>query len=805
MNYSSTFGRCILWLGILLPINSWATDELQGPAFSGQQFDFFEERIRPVLVTHCYECHSGESGNAEGGLVVDSRPALLRGGDSGPAVKVGDSANSLLIEALRHRTLAMPPDQKLSDSIIADFQSWIQEGLADPRLGDAANEGDSPTPLPSVDPAAAASHWAFQAVVRPEIPLPASNDPHWVRNPIDAFVLEKLKEKSWRPAPEADRTTLLRRVTFDLTGLPPTADELDAFLRDESPLAYEKVVDRLLASPRYGERWGRHWLDLVRYADSNGADENHGFPVAWRYRDWVISELNKDPGYNQFLLEQLAGDLLTEETMDESRRRELLTATGMLVLGPKMLAEQDKAKMRIDIVDEQIDTVTRTVLGLTVACARCHDHKFDPISSQDYFALAGIFSSTRTMANEEFVSQWLEKPLPSSAIDSARKSHQQLIDGKRAERDALVSTAREAVVASNQGEIPAAEIEQHFSSEAKEAIAKANEQLAALEKSLPGYELVMAVEEGTPVDLPVHLRGNHLRTAENPTPRGTIACLTEVAAWNPVPAQSSGRLQLAEWFIRNDHPLTSRVAVNRVWMWHFGQPLMRSPSNFGFKGQTPSHPQLLDWLSWQWMQEGWSMKWLHRLILTSNTYRMTSAIETYQDQDPENVFLWRQNRRRLEIEPLRDAILAVGGGLDEQFTGPGVDVGAARRTVYASINRAALFEMLSTFDYVDPASHIEQRPVTTVPHQALFLMNHPLVHEQANRLANQLLEQYPDNAARIAALWLRLFQRQPSRVEQQTASRFIEQASQHFADAPQGAWASLIRSALSTSEFSYVE
>ncbi len=381
---------------------------------------FFETSIRPILAEHCYSCHSADAKIVRGGLLLDSKQGTVTGGDSGPAVVPGNVGESLILTAIKHESIEMPPQKKLPDQVIADFERWIEQGAYDPRT-------ESIAPDNRIDPKAAREHWAFQRIDSP--PVPACSD-NWVQNPVDAFVLDKLNSQAWQPAPEADKYTLLRRATFDLVGLPPTVEEIEDFLADDSPESFRKVIDRLLASPAYGQRWGRHWLDLVRYADTNGADENHDTPNAWRYRDWVFEMLNRDLPLDDFIVHQIAGDLLCDG-QDEQMARELITATGMLVIGPKMLAEQDKEKMRIDIVDEQIDTVSRTMLGMTIACARCHDHKFDPIKTEDYYSLAGIFASTRTMLHNDFVSKWMERDLPSKQIDELRLAHQSKIDAAK--------------------------------------------------------------------------------------------------------------------------------------------------------------------------------------------------------------------------------------------------------------------------------------------------------------------------------------------------------------------------------------
>jgi len=746
--------------------------------------EFFETKIRPVLVSSCYECHSADSKIVRGGLMLDSRSGSLKGGDSGAAIVPGQPEASLLIQAIRHESTAMPPDSKLSDQVIADFEEWIRNGAVDPR-----NETKTGK-LKPVDWNAAKAHWAFQPIRNP-MP-PQVTDSRWVKSPIDSFVLSRLQNESMSPAPEADKRTLIRRATFDLTGLPPTVDEINAFLADAQPDAFSRVVDRLLASPRYGERWGRHWLDLVRYATTNGADENHGLPNAWRYRDWVVKVINQDLPLDQFIVQQLAGDLLPVPE-DEQLAGDLLTATGMLVIGPKMLAEQDKDKMIIDIVDEQIDTIGRTMLGLTIGCARCHDHKFDPIAARDYYSLAGIFYSTKSMANREFVSQWMERPLPSQAITAARAAHQLKIETAKQELTQLKSPTDD------------------------EAIKQKTAAIEQLEKEMPQYVTVMAAQEGEPHDLPIHIRGNHLKPTAEIIPRGMPAILTSVAPAPEITAPRSGRVEFANWLVSTKNPLTTRVLMNRVWMWHFGQPLMHSPSNWGLQASPPSHPELLDWLAHELQRKNWSLKEMHRTLMLSATYQMSSLPNAeYLERDPENRLLWKQNRRRLEAESVRDSILFVGGGLDQTMGGMADSVDAARRAIYLPIDRAALYEMFSTFDYVETGNHIEQRPVTTVPNQALFLMNSSLVHSQSQKLTEQLPTLNPDlpvtdSQAAVGELFQRLYGREPQPEETQRAVRFLEQAEQTLesvADLRQRrvqTWAALCRTLIAGNEFIYVD
>ncbi len=784
---------------------------MQCPAFadesSAADVAFFEEKIRPVLVAKCYQCHAADSKILRGGLQLDSREAIRKGGDTGPSVIPGKPEESLLLQAMRHESLEMPPEEKLPEQVIADFELWIKNGAVDPR--DEVRQGK----LRPVDWEAARGHWAFQPVADPPVPVPKNSE--WIQSPIDAFVLERLQQHGFQPAPQADRRTLIRRATFDLTGLAPTVEEVEAFLADESPDSFARVIDRLLDSPHYGERWGRHWLDLVRYADTNGADENHKLPNAWRYRDWVVRMLNQDLPLDQFIIQQIAGDLLTPPE-DEQKAGDLVTATGMLVIGPKMLAEQDKDKMMIDIVDEQIDTVSRTMLGLTVGCARCHDHKFDPVSAKDYYSLAGIFYSTKTMADRAFVSKWMERPLPSKEMAARREEHQKKIDAAKAEVAGLKEESQAELLKQKKAE------------------------LEKLEKEMPEFDSVMAATEADPQDLPVHVRGNHLAPGPEKIPRGMPVILTSVATAPAIPPTVSGRMELANWLVSPQNPLTTRVMANRLWMWHFGKPLMRSPSNWGLQADRPSHPELLDWLAKELVRRNWSLKDMHRTIMLSSAWQMSSrTLIEYEQTDPENRLLWRQNRRRLEAELIRDAVLTVGNSLDLTMGNISENTDGNRRAIYLPINRSALYEMFSTFDYVETANHIEQRPVTTVPHQALFLLNSSMVHEQARKLAELLLKHAsaestesssaeadvtnaPENAetenwgnrqteSRISLAFERLYARTPTSDELQRSVDFLREAEQTLlsVENPQErlvqTWAALCRTLIAGNEFVYVD
>ncbi len=780
--------------------------------------DFFEKEIRPILAEHCYDCHSAKSKRLRGSLRLDSQEGWLKGGDIGPAVEPGDPVNSLLITAVRQEDefLKMPPRGKLDDHQIALLNRWIVMGAPGPHeVADAARPSD---PRQATEVEREREPWSFRAPEDP--PVPDVADDAWPHNALDRFVLASLEAKGLAPAAPADRRTLIRRVTFDLTGLPPTPEEIDAFLDDDAPDAFARVVDRLLASPHYGERWGRHWLDLARYADSNGLDENVAHGNAWRYRDYVIAAFNADKPYDQFVLEQLAGDLLS--TADApARAHERLIATGFLSLGPKVLAEVDERKMEMDIVDEQIDTVGRTFLGLTLGCARCHDHKFDPISQADYYALAGIFKSTRTMETFKKVARWHEVSLADEADLARQAAHDAKVAAKKKEIAALVERRKQQSDAKETDESAgAAEAE-----ETEATLKRLREELATLEKDAPVMPSAMGVTEGTVADTHIHIRGSHLTLGEL-APRDVPAVFT-----TPEPpsfsASQSGRLELARWLVTEDHPLTARVMVNRLWRWHFGRGLVGTPDNFGKLGEPPTHPALLDWLAHRFVESGWSIKAMHRLILLSNTYQMSNDFNPDAARvDPENRLLWRMNVRRLEAEPIRDALLAVSGRLDRRMGGSLLTVenrayffdhtsrdatnyDNPRRSVYLPIVRNHLYDMFQLFDATDASVTDGDRATTTVAPQALFLLNSDLALQSSLDLAAHLLERPDlDDAGRIRRLYALAYGRPPSPAESRRALAFLERFERTLRDedgAPNdarlGAWQALCQAVLASNEF----
>jgi hypothetical protein len=1089
-----------------------------------QQAAFFETNIRPVLVERCIECHSGDE--PESGLKLESRADVLRGGELGTALLPGEPKKSLLISALKHdEFIKMPPKEKLPTQQVVDFTRWVEMGAPWPN-SDPAASGPETSPAAESEPgqpftAAQRSHWAFQPVADP---MPPEVKSDWPQSPIDQFILRELDSSNLQPAPPADKRTLIRRATFDLTGLPPTRAEVDAFLADVSSEAFARVVDRLLASPRYGERWGRHWLDVVRYADSNGLDENLSYANAFRYRDYVISAFNDDKPYARFVQEQIAGDLLPELN-DDRQNMDRYVATGFLAIGAKMLAEDDPMKMQMDIIDEQISTLGQAFMGLTIGCARCHDHKFDPLPTEDYYSLAGIFKSSKTMENHNVVAVWYERPLVSTAVtkqisaideeladtnakieqlktaqrtrikqqmqhefgryllatavlnrfSEQEKTHQQGLsaseaafplhhgfalieaeafhrgnaerlsngygegigviatrgaafaeydlDVKRAGQYALEirhaaaqsrplnvivngKTVQTAVAGQVTGswypdtqrwftagqvelkagkntlKLDSAKVYPHidqlrlvfrgpepwpfptpppmtltqvavehqvnaelvagwqeflkqvddnkltqfpsFSTwlafsrlnvdtfaenvsvllkelsssdglgvQTPEALKHAllitkpeslkevagvfqellnarvdqsehddelekewylspspllgppdiqvsmlsresGQQLQALQdraqqltSSRPKYDVAMGITEAAAENLRIHLRGSHIALGKT-APRRFPRIITGVEQL-PIGEQESGRLQLAQWLSSQNHPLTWRVLVNRIWHWRFGRGLSPSVDNFGLLGQAPTHPELLDWLTRRFLESGGSIKKLHRLMMQSSTYQMSTQFsETSNRTDPENNLLWRFRRRRLTGEELRDSLIALGTGLEHRIGGSLLKVKnrayvtvsgtnmtdeyeSLRRSVYLPVVRSAVYEVLQTFDFPDPAVAAGARQTSTVAPQALMMMNSELVEQQTLAMARRLLT-LPSDSNRITAAFASALNRKPDASEIESGRQYVLQARKIGSheqpksdDAVLRAWQSYCRVLLSSNEFAYVE
>lgn len=797
-----------------------------GKPATDDQIRFFESKIRPLLATHCYECHGPDT--QENDLRLDSLEGLLTGGKAGPSLVAGKPQSSLIVTAVGYRDneLRMPPEEKLSDQQIKDLTHWVAMGAPHPDAGKIRIDHSQV----KVDLAAGRKHWAFQPPVKPAVPRNRNGSN---ANSIDAFILAKLQQHDLKPLGRADKRTLIRRSTFDLTGLPPTPDEINSFLNDDSPDAFTRVIDRLLDSPHYGERWGRHWLDVARYADSNGLDENAAHGNAWRYRDYVIRSFNEDKPYDEFLIEQLAGDLL-ESSSDVQLKHQRLVATGYLVLGPKVLAEVDERKMEMDIVDEQIDTIGRGLMGLTLGCARCHDHKFDPLAHTDYYALAGIFKSTRTMESFTKVARWNEVSIPSPEDVARQAAHERLMADKQRQIADEIAVAKGALESSSEAKT-AQDLEQLFPETTQAQLKQLRAELKQLQESAPVMPMAMAVTDGTIADTSIHVRGSHLTLgARIPRRFPLVLAGTDQPR---LPQDRSGRLEFARWLVEPDHPLTSRVMVNRIWRWHFGRGIVPTVDNFGLQGERPTHPQLLDWLAVRFVEEGWSVKTLHRLIMTSETYQRRSskqstgpadAVAARTDQpspqtiDPGNQYYWRFHVRRLEAEALRDAMLAVSGSLDRTLGGRLLETpnrqlvfnhtsedssnyDTRRRSIYVPVIRNHLYDMFQLFDYSDASVLIGSRNTSVVAPQALFLMNSEFVTEITTVMAKRLLATPASPQQRIERLFEEAYGRLPTEAESKRVLEFLKQfQNPENLHEPERAWQRLCQSILSSSEFAYV-
>jgi hypothetical protein len=1069
---------------------------------TAEQVEFFEKRVRPVLLDRCIDCHGEDE--AESKLRLNSLAEMLKGGTRGPAIVRGKPEKSLLIIAINHgELLQMPEKEKLPTREILDLTAWVKMGAPWPNAKlPNAKLPNAKLPTVAADSGQAGKRefteeeknfWAFRRVDPGQ--APKVKDAGWVRSPIDRYVLARLEAKGLRPAPLADKRTLIRRATFDLTGLPTRPEEIKRFLDDTSAAAYENLIDRLLASPRYGERWGRHWLDVARYADSNGMDENLAFIQAFRYRDWVIKALNDDLPYDRFVHEQLAGDLLPKQESESAAaingRR---IATGFLSIGPKMLADDDPLKKEMDIIDEQISTVTKAFMGLTLECARCHDHKFDPLTMVDYYALAGIFKSTKTMNNFKVVAEWHEydlntsgaqkeyeaklaeldrrigdlltaagsefraaqqklagkylaaaaeflrlggkldetggKPLGESVkpadltgrgvlreaetfergnvgrlttgygagigvilnvgpmpnfaefdvdiaaagdyqlelryaaaearplrlsingravknnaasqvtggwnpdrqkwfvegtfsltkgknvvrldrpdgpyphvdklllvsvsgskdgtkdgklprttrelagqfklneevlkqwiryLPAAQKAggplwqplvaHQKKPDAQQsASLDALAVEYQKRFDASARSSAPTAVLkpfrslldaadgplrlpkhpERFFHTEQSQQLTSLRSQRQQFAANKPRGGKAMGVTEGKVQNVRIHLRGSTLTLGREV--RRQFPQIIAGDQKSPVDVKQSGRLQFAHWLTSPDHPLTSRVMINRIWRWHFGAGLVRTPDNFGRLGERPTHPRLLDWLAREFVLRKWSMKAMHREIMRSSTYRMSTAYDAKAAAaDPENRLLWRFNRRRMEAEEVRDALLAMGGNLDLSLggqlmkfknrayvTGTGSTLTSYnnnRRSVYQPVLRSAVYQVFQAFDFADPSVLNGRRATTTVTPQALFMMNSDLMSDNAGRMADALLARDElSDADRIALAYERGLGRPPSAAETARMIAFVEQIAKALRSkdisanqARQKAWRSLCRVVMASNEFIYIE
>jgi len=774
-------------------------DDAQGRS---TEYDFFETKIRPVLVRHCYECHS--AAKAEGGLRVDFRDFIRDGGDRGPAVVPDRPEASVLLTAVRHTDpdLKMPPKgPKLSDLVIGNFRKWIETGAPDSRYvtGTATKNSVS-------RPGAARDHWAYQPPTASTPPVVENAD--WSHSDVDRFVMAMLKENGMQPSPDAQPLTLLRRLHFDLVGLPPSPAAIDRFLtaqqKDGMDAAVEKEVDELLQSSRFGERWGRHWLDVARFGESSGGESNISFPYAWRYRDYVIDAVNTDIPFDRFLTEQIAGDLLPSD--DDAERARLLTATGFLAVGTKNLGENNEKKFRADLVDEQIDSLTRAVMGSSIACARCHHHKFDPFLMEDYYGLAGVFASTETFFGT-FTSPANSRsgnPLVLPRVSGQKILHKSLSPRKFRElkaKFAVLETERREIEASQKAVFAGKEPKKRYT--LREILTNlwrrgpVEGKLETLDDEGQALPLAMGVLDAKEiVDVPLLARGELGREGEV-VPRTFPHALSHTGAI-PIPAEQSGRLELAHWLTDKKHPLTARVFVNRVWLHLFGTGLVATVDNFGTTGAAPSHPELLDFLAVRFVSDGWSLKRLVRSLVFSRTYRQASAYDANVfQQDPDNRLLWRMPKRRLEAEAIRDAMLSVTGELDvsrpagslvatmigdRPISLVGLDRklpqdldGSVYRSVYLPVIRDRLPDVLNLFDFAEPSYVTGDRDTTNVPMQALYLMNSSFVQDRARNLATRLKQESSDDDELVQRAFRLCFGREPDADEQLRSTGFLSQ------------------------------
>ena len=923
-----------------------AISSLFAVAQSPAQLELFEKQARPLFADKCQGCHNAKL--KSGGLNLSSVDGLKEAAAGGIFGSAADPDKSVILQALSYENrVKMPPQGRLPKETVAALREWIVAGAPTPTGSAEASlsgMGVRPVSLRGVITDADKNFWAFKPVGVPAIPV-STKHKDWAANPIDQLVLANLEKAGLDPAPQADKLTLLRRATFDLTGLPPTAKAIQEFESDKSANAFEKVVDGLLASLRYGERWGRHWLDVMRYADSTGSDEDHRYTHAWRYRDYVVEAFNDDMPYNQFVREQLAGDVLAADPASGVGYRGIV-ATGFLALGKKALAQKDLPLKRYDVVDDQIDVTSKALLGLTVTCARCHDHKFDPIATKDYYQLAAVFASTLSYAGGE-TGDPIQTPLaPPSAFDAFKKQWTEFLDIEKKvakildfEREAkknrdglektipsymqaayrvyekaekLTSVAADAKLDesrlarwveylkvktrpelarwhaakdANRGQIADQfqeefrrsayqydqdmnwwqQARQRFPSAGKIAgprpqmskekdpffvacwVEKGpmslsdDEQIAQLpadkateirelmaraaerEKTLPTEEIPMAsaVMEGETMDQRVFLRGDYHNLGE-PVER-TVPSILRISAPARSVTTKSGRLELADWIVDPLNPLPSRVMANRIWQGHFTDGIVRTPDNFGRLGDRPSNPELLDYLAKTFVENGWSVKKMNRLIMLSKTYQMSAVYDAdKKNKDPENRLLSRYPRRRLSIEEIRDAYLSIGGQLDLTMGGtldPGVGTDGEtsasrismnpestnRRSIYLPLRRSNLPSLYLLFDFGDATSPEGKRSPTTVATQALFVMNSPLVIRQAGSLTEEILKQEKSDQRRIDALYIRILDRRPSPAEADAGLTFIGSLRKQPDQFDEGkAWRSLGHALMASNEFIYV-
>ncbi len=746
--------------GGLWPGDLWLNNAVCG-AEQTESLEYFERQVRPLLNAHCQECHSSTTGQDNGALILDTVAGIATGGTRGRLVHPEDVDRSLLLRAVRYADtdLQMPPKGKLADADLEILEKWVRDGAVLPEYKEAPRPATH-----AIDFRKGREFWSFQPLRSVDVP---SADTEWCTSVVDNFILHQMKQNGLYPSPEADAATLLRRLSFDVTGLPPSVDELNAFL---SNAAWEQAVDRLLSSPQMGERWARIWLDLARYTDFT-PEWQSPTDRGWIYRDWVVKSINDNVPYDQFVKLQLAADLLPDTAPED------LAALGFLGLSPTYWKELRLAPSVIEQIvadewDERIDAVSRTFLGLTVSCARCHDHKFDPVSTEDYYALAGVFASTQLDERPLLPAPEAQKVRDARARVQTLEAELKVLKEKKSEDAQRVEQEIAGIRANTPGfDTPFA----HVLREASIYVKADGDELTKLE-----------YEEARPRDLPVFRRGNPANAGDIVARRFLTVFQQDAPA---VFQDGSGRRELAEAMLNQSGGLLARVIVNRIWEQHFGSGLVRTPSDFGLQGDRPTHPDLLEYLSYQLVEHGWDLRWLHRTILLSAAYRQSSAWrEDGFAADPDNRLLWRMNRRRLDIEMWRDATLAVTGQLDLRPGGPSRpidDPENVRRTLYVTVAREELHPVLRMHDFPEASAHSPRREPTTTPLQQLFVLNSAWMEKQAAALSNRIRELENDHS-RIEMCYLLMFSRSPSQQEYDLAQKFLNQttAGEPHAGAP---------------------
>jgi mono/diheme cytochrome c family protein len=834
---------CAVGLWLAITVVATAAEPKDIPGATLEQNAFFTEKVKPLLEQHCVRCHGGAK--PKGGLRLTSREHVLAGGDSGPAVSLESPAESLLIQAINYDGYEMPPSGKLPKEQIEILTKWVYSGLA------------FPTPLAAKSSDTAAAHagpppvndetkkfWSFVPVKLPDVPTVQNKS--WVNNPIDAFVLARLEEAGLTPNEPADKAALIRRAYYDLTGLPPEPQEVKAFLADNSPQAFERIIDRLLESPHYGERWGRHWLDLVRYAESNSYERDGAKPFVWRYRDYVIRSLNDDKPYNEFLREQIAGDELDPVTPDG------IVATGFYRLGIWDDEPVDPEQAFYDDVDDIVQTTGTVFLGLTIGCARCHDHKLDPIPQRDYYSFLAYFRNIRRYGVRSHESV-MEASVRTIAQDEDKTQHQELVRAYEADVR-RVKTRLDEIENKVKPDLVGVENDEFKTEAARVEIVRKRVPRLFTDEQVQIYEALLKHREQLRANKPPALAqalcvtevgrevpATHILIRGNPHVKGDIVEPAAPSVLTAPPAsvvepkeglQSSGRrLALANWLADPANPLTARVMVNRVWQYHFGRGIVPTSSDFGFQGTRPTHPELLDWLAADFVDGGWRLKRLHKLIMLSSAYQMSSQGNNIAlAKDPENLLFWRFNMRRLSAEEIRDSILAANGSLNRtKMFGPSVYVRIPaevlagqsrpgdgwgkssaedenRRSIYIHVKRSLLTPILTAYDAADTDSSCPVRFATTQPTQALGMLNSDFLQEQARAFANYVRQAGSDELKEQVGLALtRTLQRDPKLSEIERGVQLIESLRQKHGVSTAEALPIFCLTALNLNEFLYLD